>query len=115
MNQAYWVLTAITVDLLCIAYFLVFASLIKLRYSKPNAPRPFRIPGGMAGIWIVGGMGVTGVVVAFISGLLPPAATSTAGIVLYLASLLLGTFLLAVPPLIFLKLKTPGWESERMQ
>lgn len=115
VNQAYWILTAITVELLCIVYFLVFASLIKIRYSRPDAPRPFKIPGGMPGIWVIGGMGAVGVVVASIAGLLPPATASPAGMVLYPASLLFGTFLLAVPPLIFLKLKKPGWEQGRKQ
>lgn len=31
---------------------------------------------------------------------------------LYIGAVLLGTFLLAVPPYIFLKLKKPGWEAK---
>ncbi|MBN1431509.1 MAG: amino acid permease [Methanomicrobiaceae archaeon] len=107
VNQAYWILSAMTVELLCIVYFLVFAALIKLRYSQPDTPRPFKIPGGMVGIWIVGGMGAVGVVFSFIVGLMPPAYyDNTIG---YVAAVLFGTFVLAVPPLIFLKLKKPGW------
>ena len=49
VNQAYWILSAMTVELLCIVYVLVFAAVIKLRYSQPDTPRPFRIPGGHAG------------------------------------------------------------------
>lgn len=111
VNQAYWILTAVTVELLCIVYFLVFASLIKLRYSMPDVKRPFRIPGGMPGIWVVGGLGILGVVIAFIAGLLPTGTYSPGDLILYIISLLAGTFLLAVPPLIFLKLKKPGWEE----
>ncbi|HEX3000815.1 MAG TPA: amino acid permease, partial [Methanoregula sp.] len=55
VNQAYWILSAMTVELLCIVYILVFAAVIKLRYSQPDQPRPFRVPGGKAGIWAVGG------------------------------------------------------------
>jgi amino acid transporter len=36
-----------------IAYLLVFPALVKLRYSHPHVPRPYRVPGGMAGAWIV--------------------------------------------------------------
>jgi len=25
---------------------------VKLRYSRPDVPRPYRVPGGMAGAWI---------------------------------------------------------------
>lgn len=109
VNQAYWILSAMTVELLCIVYLLVFAALIKLRYSKPDAPRPFKIPGGMAGIWLIGGMGAFGVIFAFIVGLMPTGDFSSSEAVSYVAGVLLGTFLLAVPPLIFLKMKKPSW------
>jgi len=109
VNQAYWILSAMTVELLCIVYFLVFAALIKLRYSKPDAPRPFKIPGGMPGIWLIGGMGAFGVIFAFIVGLMPTGDFTSGEAVAYVIGLLLGTFLLAVPPLIFLKMKKPGW------
>jgi amino acid transporter len=109
VNQAYWILSAMTVELLCIVYLLVFAALIKLRYSKPDAPRPFKIPGGMTGIWLIGGMGAFGVIFAFIVGLMPTGDFSSGEAVSYVAGVLLGTFLLAVPPLIFLKMRKPSW------
>jgi amino acid transporter len=109
VNQAYWILSAMTVELLCIVYLLVFASLIKLRYSKPDAPRPFKIPGGIPGIWLIGGLGAFGVIFAFIVGLMPTGDFSSSEAFFYVVGVLLGTFLLAVPPLIFLKLKKPGW------
>jgi len=108
VNQAYWILSAMTVELLCIVYVLVFASVIKLRYSQPDTPRPFKIPGGMAGIWLVGGLGALGTTFAFIVGLMPPSYFSTSGLT-YISAVLFGTFLLAVPPLVFLKFKKPGW------
>lgn len=108
VNQAYWILSAMTVELLCIVYILVFASVIKLRYSQPDTPRPFRIPGGMVGIWLVGGLGLFGTAFAFIVGLMPPSYFATSGIA-YVGAVLFGTFILAVPPLVFLKCKKPGW------
>jgi amino acid transporter len=108
VNQAYWILSAMTVELLCIVYVLVFAAVIKLRYSQPDTPRPFRIPGGMPGIWIVGGLGILGTTFAFIVGLMPPSYFQTSGMV-YIGSVLLGTFLLAFPPMVFLHLKKPSW------
>ncbi|MFA6362046.1 amino acid permease [Methanoregula sp.] len=107
VNQAYWILSAMTVELLCIVYILVFAALIKLRYSQPDTPRPFKIPGGMIGVWIVGGLGLFGTALAFVVGLMPPSYFSSG--ITYVLSVLLGTFLLAVPPLVFMKFKHPGW------
>ena len=107
VNQAYWILSAMTVELLCIVYVLVFISLIKLRYSKPDTPRAFTIPGGMPGVWLVGGLGAFGVIFTFIVGLLPPDYfVNTLG---YVFAVLFGTFILAVPPLIFLAMKKPDW------
>jgi len=111
VNQAYWILSAMTVELLCIVYVLVFAAVIKLRYSQPDTPRPFRIPGGTIGVWIVGGLGILGTTFAFIVGLIPPSYFQTSGFV-YVGSVLLGTFLLAVPPLVFLHLKNPSWKEK---
>nr|WP_319376470.1 amino acid permease [uncultured Methanoregula sp.] len=114
VNQAYWILSAMTVELLCIVYILVFASVIKLRYSQPDTPRPFRIPGGMPGVWLVGGLGLFGTVFAFFVGLMPPSYFTT-GWITYVGAVLFGTFILAVPPLVFLKLKKPGWLKSARQ
>jgi glutamate:GABA antiporter len=108
VNQAYWILSAMTVELLCIVYVLVFAAVIKLRYSQPDTPRPFRIPGGLPGVWFVGGLGILGTAFAFLVGLMPPSYFQTGGLT-YVGAVLLGTFLLAVPPLVFLHFKNPGW------
>jgi amino acid transporter len=37
-----------------LSYLLIFPTVIKLRYSHPDAERPYRVPGGNAGVWIAG-------------------------------------------------------------
>jgi amino acid transporter len=37
-----------------LSYLGVFPALIRLRYTHPNAPRPYRVPGGKAGVWLCG-------------------------------------------------------------
>jgi glutamate:GABA antiporter len=108
ISAAYWVLSALTVLLLCIVYLFVFASLIKLRYSQPDTPRAFKIPGGKAGAWIVGGVGFLACVFTFIVSLLPP-GDSGIPVLGYALIMLAGTAVLALPPLVFLKLKKPSW------
>ena len=39
-----------------LSYILIFPALIKLRYSHGDVARPYRIPFGMAGVWICGGL-----------------------------------------------------------
>lgn len=108
ISAAYWVLSALTVLLLCIVYLFVFAALIKLRYSQPDTPRAFKIPGGKAGAWIVGGVGFVACVFTFIVSLVPP-GDSGIPILGYALIMLAGTAVLALPPLVFLKLKKPSW------
>ena len=58
VNQAYWILTATTTALLGFYYLPIFAAVIKLRYAQPDVVRPFRVPGGMPGVWLCGGVGL---------------------------------------------------------
>jgi amino acid transporter len=37
-----------------LSYLLMFPTVIKLRYSHPHVHRPYRLPFGMAGVWISG-------------------------------------------------------------
>ena len=50
------VVLGLVLSLTVISYILIFPALIKLRYSHPHVRRPFRIPGGMAAAWLVGGL-----------------------------------------------------------
>lgn len=39
-----------------LSYLGVFPALIRLRTIRPDTPRPYRVPGGMAGVWMCGGV-----------------------------------------------------------
>lgn len=108
VNQAYWILSALTVMLLCITYMFIFAAVIRLRLSQPNTPRPFKIPGGLLGVWLVGGVGFLASAFSFVIGCLPTTTTNIpfAG---YVAIMLIGTAFLALPPLVFMKFRKKSW------
>jgi amino acid transporter len=42
----------LTISTTTISYLFIFPALVKLRYSRPDVDRPYRVPGGMAGAWI---------------------------------------------------------------
>lgn len=48
------VVIGLAISTTTISYLAVFPALIKLRYSHPNVPRPYRIPFGNAGAWVCG-------------------------------------------------------------
>jgi amino acid transporter len=112
VNQAYWILSALTVMLLCITYMFIFAAVIRLRITQPHTPRAFKIPGGLLGVWIIGGLGFLASAFSFVIGCLPTTATniSFAG---YVTIMLIGTAALALPPLLFMKLRKPSWVASR--
>lgn len=42
----------LTISTTTISYMFIFPALVRLRYSRPEVDRPYRVPGGMAGAWI---------------------------------------------------------------
>lgn len=56
-NARYFsVVLGLSISLLALANLLVFPALVRLRRSRPEAPRPFRVPGGRAGAWLASGL-----------------------------------------------------------
>jgi glutamate:GABA antiporter len=43
---------ALTISTTTISYLFILPALVKLRYSRPDVHRPYRVPFGMAGAWI---------------------------------------------------------------
>jgi amino acid transporter len=44
----------LVISMVTITYVLIFPAVIRLRYKYPDLPRPYRIPGGTAGLWVAG-------------------------------------------------------------
>lgn len=100
VDTVYWMLSAMTTLLICLMYVMVFASFIKLRYSQPDTPRPFRAPGGKIGVWILGGIGALSCGATLIISLLPPSQTHFGTTGEYIATMLIGFLILLAPPFI---------------
>jgi len=54
-----------------ISYIVIFPALIKLRYSHGHVHRPYRVPFGMKGVWVVGILTTFWAVLASAVGLFP--------------------------------------------
>jgi len=72
INAAYWLLSDLCAQLALLAYIFMFAAAIKLRYSQPNQPRAYKIPGGNLGMWLTAGIGILCCITAMIVGFIPP-------------------------------------------
>ena len=51
-GKYFTVVLSLAISTTTISYLLVFPALVKLRYSHPHVPRPYRVPFGLAGAWI---------------------------------------------------------------
>lgn len=54
-----------------ISYIVIFPTLIRLRYSHGDVERPYRVPFGMAGVWVCGVLTTFWAVLASVVGLFP--------------------------------------------
>ncbi len=44
----------LVISMVTVTYVLIFPAVIRLRYKYPDIRRPYRIPGGTVGLWVVG-------------------------------------------------------------
>ena len=109
VSTSYWMLSAVTAQIIVIMYGLMFAAVIRLRYSQPDTPRPYRIPGGTVGVWVVAGVGLIGCAVSFYLGFIPPSQLKTGNTVTYVSLLALAVVVLSLPPFVFAVLAKPVW------
>ena len=90
INTYYWMLTALVAQTFLIMYFLMYISVVRLRITQPQAPRPFKIPGGRTGLALIVGAGVIGAAFTFFLGFIPATHLSTQGTIAYITVMALG-------------------------
>ena len=112
VNTAFFVLSAMTVTLYLIMYILMYLAALKLRYSAPDLPRPYRVPGGKAGIWLVTIPGLAGVGFAFVVGFFPPSNLTVGNPVLYVTLVTAGTVIFTGLPWLIRRRRPPVVENQ---
>ena len=112
VQSFYQILSQLTVLLYLIMYLLMFAAAIYLRYSMKKAERPFRIGSKGNGLmWIVGGLGFLGSLLAFILSFIPPSQIAVGSKTMWYAVLVIGCVVVVVIPLIIYALRKPSWKD----
>lgn len=101
VNASYWILTALTAQLTTLIYILMFSAAIYLRYSKPDIERPYKVPFGNIGMWIIGGLGCLTSLFALFIGFIPPKQLDSGSIIFYECFLIFGILIFSSPPFIF--------------
>jgi amino acid transporter len=94
----------------------MYLAAIKLRYSKSNVKREFKVPGGKAGMWIISGLGISSMIIIFILALFPPTQSSveSIGLIAFEVLMIAGTIaVVLVPQLIYWQRKTSWIPNEQ--
>ena len=102
-NSAYFLLSTLAIELYLLMYILMFAAAIYLRYKKPNVDRPYKIPCGNTGMWIVSGIGLLACFGTFMIGFVPPAQIHIGSPTFYISFLIIGTLLSCLIPTLIKK------------
>ena len=111
VSGAYWILSVLTAQVIAIMYLLIFISAIRLRYSQPDTQRPYKIPGGKLGMWIVSGFGALSMIFTIVIGFFPPSQIKGMPVAVYPFIIAAGIVVLICPIFIYMKLKKPSWKE----
>lgn len=113
VQATYQILSQLTTILYLLMYLLMFAAAIYLRYSQPNRPRPYRIPGKAdSGMWIVAGLGFIGSFIAFVFSFIPPSQIPVGSPVTYVIILVVLTIVFCLIPFLIILGRKDHWKDE---
>jgi amino acid transporter len=106
VSNAFWALQTITVELYMLMYILMFTAGWRLRRTKPEVKRSFRVPA----LPLFATLGTLAAIGAILIGFIPPSQLGTSvSPTTYALILLVGILILAVPPQIIYQFRRPDW------
>ncbi|MET0811675.1 MAG: putative glutamine/gamma-aminobutyrate antiporter GadC [Microbacterium sp.] len=112
VQSAYQILNQLANILYLTVYMLMFASIIRLRYSQKSRPRPFRLGKGNTLVWIVAGLGFVASLAAYIFSFIPPDQINVGSPVVYIVVLVvLAVVFYAIPNIVY-QFRKPSWNSD---
>ncbi len=115
ISSAFFLLTALTAILYLMMYIMLFAAAIRLRYSQPDVPRAYEVPGGNLGMWVVSGIGILGAFFAITVGFFPPAQLTVGSPTFYVVFLIVGIVVFTAAPVVIYKCRKPSWKVEESE
>ncbi|MBQ3174799.1 MAG: amino acid permease [Bacteroidales bacterium] len=110
VQSFYQIMSQLSVLLYLIMYLLMFSGAIRLRYIMKDAKRPFRVGGkGNYIMWIIGGLGFAGSLLAFVLSFIPPAQIDTGSNLVWFSVLLGGCVVMVAIPFIIYANRKKSW------
>jgi len=111
VQSVFQILSQISNIMFLTMYIVMFLAAIALRYSQPNIKRPFKIPGGNFGMWLVGLVGLAGALISGGLSFAPPTQIGTGSASVYVGILLAATAVEIAIPFIVFSFRKPEWKA----
>ncbi|GAA3634467.1 amino acid permease [Microbacterium awajiense] len=113
VQAAYQILEQLATILYITVYLLMFSAAIRLRYSQPDRPRPFRLgKKGNGLMWIVAGCGFVVSAFVFVIEFIPPAQIDVGSPVVYTLLLIVSVLVVYAIPNVIYHFRKPSWKSQ---
>jgi amino acid transporter len=95
-------------------YMLMFSAAITLRYKRKDMERPFRLgKSGNGMMWLLGGLGFCGSLLAFVLSFIPPSQIAVGSTTVWFSVLIIGALIVVVIPFIIYAMRKPSWKSDK--
>jgi putative glutamate/gamma-aminobutyrate antiporter len=109
VSSAFWILTAMSAQSYLVMYILMFIAAIRLKYTKPHVPRPYKIPFHYKGIWVFCCMGILASLFAIALAFVPPSQLNVGSLLFYVLFLVVGLTIMCAIPIVIFECRKPHW------
>ena len=109
LSSAYWILSALSAQMYLVMYIMMFTAAIRLRYTKPDVPRAYKIPNPHKGMWIIASLGLASSIFAIIITFFPPSQLHVGSLWAYDGFLGGSLLIMVLIPIIIYQFRKPSW------
>jgi amino acid transporter len=109
VNAIYWLFTDLSTELYMLMYVLMFLAAWRLKGKFPHIKKPFSIPGGRLGYYLVCLLGLFGCTVTLCVGFIPPVESIDVGGATHFRIIFSLGIVLMVLPALFIYWKKRSW------
>ena len=104
INESYWILTVIAIQLYMMMYIIMFITFIKMRQTNNNNNNIyFKVPGNKYIAWLTTIIGISGCIITLFVSFIPPEGMEMGSTKLYFIKLLVTVVIFSLPPVFFRK------------
>lgn len=111
INIAFWTAVALSMTIYAAMYFMLMLSALFLRYSKKDVPRPYKVFGGKAGMWLITLIAMSTLIFLMLIALFPPSQLPSENHTSYFLTIAFGLIVVFSLPFIIRLFKKPSWHE----